>query len=167
MPHMARPSAKTRYERTRHYRLGGWLERLGWLVIAAAVTAAALGAFGGGWLSETEVASADGGVVTKYERFWRSGTPFDLQVTWRAQPGEATVWIGTAYLEHFVVDVVTPQPARVAIGGDRISYAFLVEPGAARAQATFRLAARESGSFGGELGVMGAGSVAIRQRIYP
>jgi hypothetical protein len=164
---MARASVTTRYERTRYYLLGKWFERLGWLAIAGVSTAAALGAFGGGWLSDTEVSSADGAVVARYERFWRSGTPFDFQLAWRARPGEATVFIDTAYLEHFVVEVVMPQPLRVAFGAGRIYYTFAVADDARSGQATFRLAARESGAFGGQIGVAGGGSVAIRQRIYP
>lgn len=165
-PCMARAGAKTRYERTRYYRLGGWFERAGWAAIAAGVTAAALGAFGGGWLSETEIASGNGGVTARYERFWRSGTPFDLEVVWRAEPGETTLWMDAAYLTHFVVETVTPEPARVALGGDRIFYTFLVAEGTS-GQAGFRLAARESGSFGGELGLVGGESLPIRQRIFP
>jgi hypothetical protein len=131
------------------------------------IVAAALGAFGGGWLSDTEVTSADGGLVARYERFWRSGTPFDLDVRWRAAPEESTLWIDTAYLDHFVVDVVNPQPARVALDGARIYYTFLIAAEAAAAHATFRLKPRGSGVFRGEIGVLGASAVGVRQRIYP
>lgn len=157
----------TSYERTRYYRFGRLFERVGWLLVATIVVAAALGAFGGGWLSEREVASADGSFAAQFERFWRAGTPSDLEVRWRAPAGEATVWIETAYLRNFVVDVVMPPPVRVAIGADRILYTFLVEGDAAEAHATFRLSARESGSFGGSLGLAGGQTVSIRQRLYP
>jgi hypothetical protein len=157
----------SRYERTRQYRLGWLFERTGWVVMAAVVAAAAIGAFGKGWLSAAEVVSADGGMSARYQRYWRAHSPTELELRWQAESGNSTIWIDAAYLDHFEVAAVTPAPATVALGGARSYYTFRVLETPALARATFRLIAKEGGSFGGALGRMDGAPIRVDQIMLP
>jgi hypothetical protein len=131
------------------------------------IAAAALGAFGGGWLSRTAVVSDDGTLLVRYEHFVRTHTPAELELEWQGGAGEVTFWVDEDYLEHFELTSITPMPRLAEVGDGRTFYTFAVRAKEAAARVRFRLAARAAGRVEGRVGRADGAPVTIVQRVFP
>jgi len=156
----------SRYQHTRCVRLGWVFERTGWLVMAAVAAAAAAGIFGGGSLSDVEVAAGET-LAAQYPRFARAGASLELAVEWTPQQGDATLWVSRAYLDQFAVEEVRPTPSTTTIDRERIYYTFRTDRLQDRVQVMFRLRPDRGGRLTGSLGIEGAAAVELRQLIFP
>ena len=159
-------SNPSRYERTRCFRRGWVFERAGWLAMAVILAAAALGFFGHGWLSETEIAVGDQ-LIVKYARFCRAHSPIELAVDWLPAGQEPTLWISRSYLDEFKITEIRPTPSAVTLGADRIHYAFRSSNPAARVEVTFMLKPEHGGPYRGRIGVDDGLGVEVRQLVFP
>ena len=110
-----------------------WIvQRVGWVVMALLVVAAALGFLGSGPLSRATV-SLPGVLDADYQRFTRYE---DLEtLTVRVAPavtasGVVRLSVNRDYLDHAQITTVTPPPERVEAAHARVIYVFRVaEPG--------------------------------------
>ncbi len=156
----------SRYQHTRCFRLGWVFERTGWVVMAAVAAAAAAGIFGGGWLSDVEVAAGET-LAARYPRFARANAPLELAVEWTPQQGDATLWLSRAYLDQFAIEEVRPTPSATTIDRERIYYTFQTHRSQDRVQVVFRLRPDHGGRLSGSLGIEAAAAVELRQLIFP
>ena len=162
----------SRYQLTRCHRMGWTLERIGWGFMAATMLAAAVGLFGGGWLSTAET-SGSGAAAVRYPRFGRAHSPFELQIGWSAGardaagPRDAVLWIDRAYLDDFAIEEVRPAPLAVTLDSQRIQYSFRVSEPNVRVAVEFTLRAKHGGVFSGSLGFGEEFGLTVRQYIFP
>ena len=154
----------TRFQHTRCFRRGWLFERLGWALMALAIAAAAIGLFGGGWLSSAEEVRGDASV--RYPRFARARAPFVISVGWRAKD-EAVVSLDRAYLDHFSITEVRPTPSSEAVDAHRVHYSFDTRDEAGPLSAEFELRARRGGRFNGSIGIAAEPAIPVRQFIFP
>lgn len=148
------------------YQRAEWVaQRIGWLIMAVVVVAAALGFAGTGPVSHRTSATADGVLEIRYERFVRRNAPALLRV--QVAAGHDAVWIGQSFLGQIRLVSMEPAPATAAPAGDRVTYRF----DAGRAEGGFDLVIRfEPEAIGGSegvVGVPGADSLSFRQFVYP
>jgi hypothetical protein len=155
----------TRHQRTQCYRRGWLLERTGWAAMAVVIAAAALGAFGRGWLSETHAAAGEA-LTVRYSRVTRAHMPQQLAVDWLPRDGEAVLWIARSYLDEFEILEIHPPPSAVVGSSDRVYYTFRMLDATARVSARFTLQASRGGTLRGRLGTDDV-EVAIRQLMFP
>jgi hypothetical protein len=157
-------SSPSRYERTRCVRRGWLFERVGWVAMAVIVTAAALGVFGGGWLSRAEAKAGDS-LAVRYSRYARVGAPLEVVVEWL--PGQQpTLWLARSYLDAFAVQEIRPTPATVTAAADRLYYEFRALERQRRVQVTFTLEPKRGGAVSGRIGA-GELDVGVRQFVFP
>ena len=154
----------SRFEQTRCFRRGWLFERIGWVLMALTIAAAAIGVLGGGWLSSAEAASGD--VAVRYPRFARAHAPFVISIDWPAQAA-AVVSLDRAYLEHFAITEVRPTASSEAVDAQRIHYTFDTRDGAGRVSAELELRAHRGGRFVGSIALGAEPPIAIRQFIFP
>jgi hypothetical protein len=132
----------------------------------AVVTAgAAAGAFGRGWLSETQAAAGEE-LTVRYSRLSRAHMPDELAVDWLPRDGEAVLWIARSYLDEFEVREIRPPPSAVVGSPERIYYTFGALDATARMNVRFTLQASQGGTLRGRLGTNDV-EVAIRQLMFP
>lgn len=155
-------------ENSRFHRRSWVIERAAWGVLAAIVTAAALGAFGKGPLSSAERAVADGTLTLAYQRFVRVESPTELRVVVDpalALDGRFALWLSADYLAGFRTDAIEPEPERTELGTDRTTFYFVTSAEAPTA-VRFYLVAEGSGPASGTVGTASA-RLAFEQFVYP
>jgi hypothetical protein len=155
----------TRHERTQCHRRGWLLERIGWGAMALVVAGAAVGAFGRGWLSETQAAAGET-LTVKYSRLSRAHMPDELAVDWLPRDEEAVLWFARSYLDEFEVREIRPPPSAVVGSPDRIYYTFRTLSGTGRMNVRFTVQASRGGTLRGRLGTDDL-EVVIRQFVFP
>jgi hypothetical protein len=102
-------------EDMRHERAEWVVQRVGRVIMAVFVAAAAAGLFGSGPLAERH---QDG---ISFDRFARRESPTSLDVELDAT---RRVWLGAEVLEQAEIERVTPEPVEVAVDGRRLVYRF-------------------------------------------
>ena len=156
----------SRYAHTRCYRLGWIFERTGWVLMAVIIGAALLGFFGGGALSAVPAAAGDA-LAVRYPRFARANAPLELVIEWAPQQVEATIWISRPYIDQFAVEEVLPAPAGSTFDRERVYYTFRTNRPDERVAVVFRLRPDRGGRLTGSLGIDAAGTIELRQLIFP
>ena len=95
-----------------------WIfERIGWVLLAAALFAALAGLFGPGIFGTARASAADGTLSVEYLRFVRARSPQELRVIVEPQnngDSRFQVWIDSAYVDALSLERVTPQPDKAA-----------------------------------------------------
>lgn len=146
----------------------GWrVQRVGWACMALAVIAAAAGLFGsGGPASRATAATENGALRADYARFARRQAPQTLRLHFGAEAvrgGEVTLWFERAYVERMVVEQVVPEPQRVSVGPERLTYRFAADgPG----MVSFHVRFDGPGIVRGRAGT-GAAALELRHVVYP
>lgn len=129
------------------------------VLIFLLTVAIACGLFGGGPLSATTLEQSD--VIVRYERFLRLSNETLLEV--RAAAPENEIRFASAWLDHFKLDRVVPEPHAVrGMNGD-IVYVFR---GEGRTTMRFYLEPRRPGLTRSALGVNGR-AFELTHFIYP
>jgi hypothetical protein len=152
-----------------NYQRMSWrIQRIAWIVLALVVLAALAGLAGTGPLSRAERTAPDGSLRLEYERFTRMYAPSRLRVHFDARAvraGEVRIWIARRYLEQAKLEQVVPQPARVEVEDERLTYVFAAGDGAAGA-VTFYMQLQSFGRISGRVG-SGPAALEYRQLVYP
>jgi len=146
------------------------VERVGWIAMALVVLAALVGLFGPGLLSAARAGETDGPLWMEYNRFARLQAPQTLRAHLgpdAAKNGEARVWLDREYLQSVQVQQVTPQPALVVAGPDRLTYVFEVDGTEQPTAVTFNVLPDSFGPLRGRVGLEGGGSFGFTQFVYP
>lgn len=144
-------------------------QRVGWAVMTAAVLAALLGLLGPGPASSARAGTPDGTLASEYSRFVRASAETRLSVSFgrgAVQGEEVRLWIDRRYLEQASIERVTPEPASVEVGGDRLVYVFSAAAGES-GQVTFSLTPRAFGRWRARIGVEGGPTLAFGQFVFP
>ncbi len=143
--------------------LGRWL-----LVII--LGAALVGAFGQGWLSDARIESADAKLALHYERITRHSAEALLRFELRGLTAADTVvdlWIDQGYVRGLRIRAVTPEPALVRVGSDRLTYRFRIESAGGTAAITLHTEPIALWRRRGEAGIAGGPSMHFGQLILP
>jgi hypothetical protein len=130
-------------------------QRAGWIVLACAIVAGALGSFGGGGSLARRVAESAGGTLTvEYERFVRRLAPTEVRIRVLSENDRRplTIWIEREYLGRFVLRGVTPSPSIQRVGADRCELEFTRTEREGAVEIVLDLEPREAGSIEGRIG---------------
>ena len=144
------------------------VQRVSWALMALVLIASLAGVFGrGGPFASGSVHTGDAALHVEYERFPHVETPTTLTVRFgeaAVKAGEARLWLDRRYLERMTVRQVRPQPARVELGTERLTYVFAARGASA---VSFELMPRRFGPLHAAAGVEGGPDVRFRQLVYP
>jgi hypothetical protein len=147
------------------------VERIAWVAMTTLVLAALLGAFGSGPLSRGAAGDPfEQPIRLEYERFARALAPTTLRAQLRAglaRDGAVRLWVSRPYLEAVRVEEVTPEPAQVEAGQDRLVYVFRVADPARPATVSFHLKPERPGALTGHVGVGDGTPLRFEQFVYP
>ncbi|HLO82145.1 MAG TPA: hypothetical protein VK166_14355 [Chitinophagaceae bacterium] len=138
------------------------LQPVAWTVIGIFVLAGLLGLFGSGVLSRSVV--KQGTVTIEYERFYRYGTTVKLTIRDDSVGTQTEVGFPSAYISHFNITSVMPEPSRTEISGDKVSYIFKLGP--RFRTMVFYLEPQDVGNASGLLSVNDA-KIHLSHFIYP
>jgi len=142
-------------------------ERIGWYVLLGVVILTLLGLFSRGPLSSLEATSAQGDLTVEYERFHRGGGANSMIIRAHGKPGQTlSLVIGRAMLEGFSIDSIQPQPVASTATSDGLVLTLSADRSG---EATLYLSWRSSGIglFKSQISIVGGGSAAVTQFIYP
>lgn len=126
--------------RLRRAARGEWLaERLGWVLMAAALTAGL-----GGWLgpsrwTQRRALSADGRLEVSYFAVERAGARTELLLRARSEQSELVVELDQSFVEGSAVESIVPEPIRSELRPDGVRYVFRGSPGPGPQAISFRL----------------------------
>jgi hypothetical protein len=144
------------------------IQRIGWMIMGAALVAALLGFFGRGPFSHDRVGGPSDPVQLEYERLvqYESGSTLTLRLQ---PPGGkiASVWIDRDYLTRVHLDGIVPAPERTELSSDRVTYLFAVSPSDQPVVITIRVRSQEIGTIHGRIGVAGGEALPFRQFVFP
>jgi hypothetical protein len=145
------------------------IERAGWVVMAVIILLALIGLFGGGPVSTTEQGSS-GGLRITYERFERQMRPSRLTLNLPPPAegaGQVKFWIDRAYLEKVRIENISPEPASVEVGPDRMLYTIQVGDPGRRVDVVLVAQFEDSGLIRGQIGQDGSQPLSFSQFIFP
>lgn len=147
------------------HRVEWRIQRVGWILIALFVVAAAAGVFGNGPLSHASADSPQGRI--EYERFVRYGSPSEIVITPTsgAARGIRRIDISSDYLEAFRIASITPEPANVQIVGERLVYEFTSV--GAGASISFHVDPQRLWRHRAVVRIDGGAPLEVRQLTYP
>ena len=145
-------------------------ERAGWSVLALILAAALLGLFGPGLFGTARASAANGMLTVEYLRFLRAESPQSIRVTIRPQnppDGRFGIWIDAAYVHRATIERITPEPAEVQTGAERITFQFAWDGVPGPVTVTFALNPDATGRLHGRIGTTDGAVTDIRQFVHP
>lgn len=110
-------------EKIKEHILGWKVQTFGLIFIFFIVISAALGLYGDGIVSKKKITSQANAVG--YDRFLRfqSRMPLKIEIS-PTTPDKTVIGFSNSYLEQFRVESIVPEPAEVAMHGEKILYTF-------------------------------------------
>jgi hypothetical protein len=147
-----------------------WIaERIGWLVIAALLIAAALGLLGPGLLSHRLATSSDGRLSVEYYSTVRSEAPATLKI--RVQPAgngdRIRLAISERFLEAITPEAIVPEPEATEVGDDRVVHVFRVADLTEDGLITYRFRFDDFGPVSYQLSVPSGSEIELFQFVCP
>lgn len=118
-----------------------WAERLGWVLIAAVLVGALLGAFGPGPLSQRKADSADGRLEIEFYAVQRYEAPAELRITFKPpDPGDKLIRLALSrpFLDEITPEAIMPPPVTATMEEDRVVYSFLAADLGDEGRVTYR-----------------------------
>jgi hypothetical protein len=106
----------------------------------------------------------------EYSRFGRFRARLTLRVhlgSNAGQQGPVRIWLSRKYLESVQIEQVSPQPAQVEAGSERLTYVFTVSDPSRATAVTFALKTEQIGRQRGCVGLVNGPTLCFRQFIYP
>ena|SRR5438067_4527416 len=144
--------------------------RAGWLLLAAAVLAAAAERVDPSNLTQMTAYAQDGHLRLEYSLLDHAGTPTKLRL-WVApgldSDGKLRVRMSQRYLRLMRIDRVSPEPERVETGEEDIVFVFKAPPRGDPATIEFDVQPLEYGRRDGRLAVTGDHPVEFTQYLVP
>jgi hypothetical protein len=158
-------------EQDLRYQKWEWrLQRVGWVLIALFVLAAALGFVAEGPLTKKKAAAQDGSLQVEYGAVLHYHNPSELRlfVAKDAAPGnELHIQVSVDYLDDIQIKTITPEPLRVEAGSDSHTFIFAqTRPGAATAL-VFHIEPNRIGRIAGQVQVAGKEAVTLSHFVWP
>jgi hypothetical protein len=148
------------------------IQRASWLAGLAIIVAAALGAFGNGYLSRGYARSADGALTVRYERLARNEAPGTLTVELQRaamERGQFVIAMPRDYFDSARLRHIVPQPLEAIAAGDEMHFRFSAERDESPARIFFEFEHRVAGRLKGAARLLGPKPTAVSfsQFIYP
>ena len=143
-------------------------ERIVWVVFALIVALDLLGAFGRGYLANSEMRASDRTMDVKYEHIERFSTPSNLKIRFgpsAIHDGKIKLYISQSLVSQLGNRRIIPQPEISVVGPKGITYTFAAIPAAA--SVTFALQPSRPGMFDIALQVPGGQMLAARIFVVP
>jgi hypothetical protein len=142
------------------------VERMGWIMMAIILVAAAGGVFGHGALAKRTLQPAPG-LLVEYERFARAHSPMILRISFARQPkgGVVSLWLSGDYLSKVEVGRITPEPDRSELTAGGVNYYFTARQGPSAI--VFHHKANHAGSLSGSFRLDEEPPVNFQQFVYP
>lgn len=155
-------------ETDRSFQEKFWVaERVGWLLMALVVVAAAVGLTGKGGPLARDTAAAAGAIID-YPRISRWQTPDQLSVTFPASArGEADVLLPSAFTKIFSVESVAPEPSQVVATPDGLRFTFDIGDAPGPRTAAFNVRASRPAWWTGGRAQVGDGSAELAFLVLP
>lgn len=143
------------------------VQSYGQMAIGILIVLSALGLFGGkGPLARAEKTDQNGALRLEYDRFIHYDAPVVLRLN--LIPGSANeVWFDRNYLSHFKLEQVEPDPKRVEVGTDRITFVFNRNDIDKPSQVSFHLEAEKIGTYRGKVAVGNQTPLEFKQFAFP
>jgi hypothetical protein len=109
----------------RMYHREWFVERLGWLLIAATLALAVLGYLGPGLLNRTD-ANSDALWTVEYDRIQRYKAPAELRFKVRPEANQSRIVleISRAFTDNTTLSSITPAPVVTEVREGRIAFLF-------------------------------------------
>lgn len=142
-------------------------ERSGWAFMGAILLAAALGLFGNGPLSQSELETEK--FRMKYDRFLHFGDLTSLEIRIKPHSSDAgvvAIAFPNDYLHNFRIEKIIPDPESSA-HGEQTLFWFATTNTGDPITVQFRLEPQEIGSMDGTIYVNGEKGNAFHQFVYP
>lgn len=151
------------------FQQGWWrFETAAWTIFAILVLAAALGAFGRGYLSHHRIGAPDGSLTVDYERVQRYATPSVLTVQFgpnAIRDGKVQLWVSQSVFQRMGNQKVVPTPAQSVAQAGGVLFTFAVS--SAPASAEFSLQPDSAGRAEMEFLVSGKTPVKVPVFVMP
>jgi hypothetical protein len=168
---VSKPRAELDLETDAQFQRSEWrAQRIGWTIWSFLVVAACVGLLGPGWLSDREVASADGALTVGYERFLHYHHPSQLTVTRHGANlgGDAfRISVARSLLDQMQIVRIDPEPEHYLVADDSVIYEFKQDLEARAVQVVFHVEYETYGNVEGEIALGGGEPVTLRQFVYP
>jgi hypothetical protein len=165
------PAGSLEIDQDLEFQRRGWVaQRIGWAVMVVLIVFALLGLFATGPLSNASAGDEGGPLYVEYSRFARHDARMTLDIfvgPEAVRAGEVAVWIDSDIVGSNRIAAISPEPDRVDLGTDRLTYTFTVGEITAPARITLHLRADALGMRRGEIGLPDGETVSIRQFVYP
>jgi hypothetical protein len=104
-------------------------EKGAWILLVLVLIADALGAFGRGWLADSERVTPDGTLRVRYERIERTGTPSEMTIEFgpsAIRDQRVRLFSNKTIVKELGAQRIIPQPTLSEIGPDGITHTFPV-----------------------------------------
>lgn len=101
----------------------GWaIQRIGWVIILLLLVAAALGIFGTGMLSQTQVDQTGHTII--FEKFARYEAPMQLTVHAKSKNNNIEIRLPEIYFESIELDKIVPEPHETDLAQGNVVFTF-------------------------------------------
>lgn len=147
-----------------------WTERAAWAVMGLIVSAALLGAFGPGLLSNRSRTTPDGSLGIEYSAIVRYQAPSTLVIRTLREPssaGPVRLVLSRTLADRSELKQLTPPPLRVEAGGQTTVVSFEPAALAPRQPITYRFEHEDYGPIEFDVGLAGGQSVRVWQLVLP
>jgi hypothetical protein len=144
------------------------VQRIGWVLLALFLMAAAIGLFGGGMVSRTTARGH--GLTIEYSRFARENAPMLIVVRVPAsvaQAGQIQLSFNADYIAKLSFQRITPQPQAVEAAAGRVTFQFLANAQPGDLTFSFEAKPREFGRASVQVMMEGSSGVGFWQLVYP
>ncbi|OKL39912.1 hypothetical protein [Pontibacter flavimaris] len=145
------------------------IQRIVWGLMLLIILAALLGFTGDGGLpgiSKKTKATASQHMTLEYERYLRHQVPSELKVTLQQlQTSEPAIRFSTDFYKEQRVEQVVPEPEKVQVGPEGITYTFSVEQ--AQSHIIFYVKPLHAGNLSFTAHGPAGEAIAVSQFVYP
>lgn len=146
------------------------VQRIGWVLMAALVIAALMGAFGRGPLSHKTAHSADRSLSVEYDRFCRSQAQTELKLTASENSvtgGTLRLGLDRKYMSTFEVVDINPRPERTDLSSEHATLVYRVPKHGGPLVVKLILEPTEPGWLEAAAGIEGKDRIVFKQFVYP
>ena len=102
-------------------------ERVVWPLFVLVLLADVLGVFGEGWLAKAQIKQPDSGMLVRYDRVERSGTPSKVEIQFGPDAiagGKVRLFASDSMVKGLGAQRVIPQPESTAVAEGGFIYTF-------------------------------------------
>ena len=145
-------------------------QHAGRCVMLLLVIAALLGAFGQGWLARAEVGAKGDALWMEYDRIvrHRASTQLKLHLAPQAAAnGTMRLWVQEDYLQSVSIESITPEPKKVVLEKEGLSYEFAATEPSQPILIVFDIKPEENGPRSGAIGIVGQKRHSFTQFVLP